>query len=125
MNAQQHAPARRATVIGLVAGAVGIAILYVSGVAMPVVPPGLVLLVVAAIVVATVHRRWATAFGALVGVAEITGFFASGSAAALTDAGAVGVLAGTWIRLIGTVLATLAGIWATSVVRPAARAERS
>ena len=49
--------ARRLCVIGLSAGAVGIAILYVSGVEMPVVPPGLVLLVVAAVAVANARGR--------------------------------------------------------------------
>lgn len=38
--------------MGLLVAAVGIAVLYVSGVVMPVVPPGLVLLVAAVLVVA-------------------------------------------------------------------------
>ena len=101
---------RRLCVIGLSAGALGIAILYIAGVEMPVVPPGLVLLVVAAIAVANARGRWAPILGAVVGLAEIAGIFASGATGSLFEVGAPAVLAGSWIRLLGVVLATIAGV---------------
>jgi len=119
-NRTPVSPARRATAGGLIVAAAGIAILYVSGVAMPIVPPGLVLLVVGAIIVATVRRRWALVVGLLVALAEIIGFFASGSAAALTDLTSVSVLAGTWIRLLGLVVAIVAGLLAAREAAPVA-----
>jgi hypothetical protein len=121
-NRTPLSPARRATAGGLTVAAAGIAILYVAGIAMPVVPPGLVLLVVGAILVGTVRRRWALAVGLLVGLAEVMGFFASGSVAALTDLTSVSVLAGTWIRLLGLVVAVAAGVWAMREAVPAAAA---
>lgn len=115
-----HAPqssARRATQIGLAAAAVGIAVLYVSGTAMPIVPPGLVLLVAAAVLVGVIRQRWTLAVGLLVVIAEFAGFFASGSASGLTDLDPIGVFAGTWIRLIGLLVASAAGVVALRETR--------
>jgi hypothetical protein len=106
---------RLVTAAGLVAGAVGIGILYPAGVAMPVVPPGLVMLLVAAAVVAFAPWRWAPVVGVLAGLFEVAGFFGSGSAAALTDLGSLDVFAGTWIRGLGIVTAVVAGVVATRV----------
>jgi len=102
--------ARRLCVIGLSAGAVGIAILYVSGVEMPVVPPGLVLLVVAAVAVANARGRWVVIVGTVVAIAEIAGIFASDATGSLFVANMPGVLTGSWIRLLGVLLATVAGV---------------
>jgi hypothetical protein len=107
--------ARIATVIGLLAGAVGIVILAVSGVDMPIPPPGLIILLAAALIVAVVRRRWAAVVGALAGLSEVIGFFASGSAADLLHSGSLGVLAGTWIRLLGVLVALVAGVLAAAV----------
>lgn len=112
MTSRTLSPARRTTLLGLILTAAGIVILKVAGVAMPVVPPGLVLLAVAAVLVATVQRRWATVVALLVALSEAAGFLASGSAAGLFDTASLGVLTGTWVRLIGTVVAVVAGAWA-------------
>jgi hypothetical protein len=113
MSTNQLANLRRSAIGGLLAGAIGIVILKLSGVEMPVVPPGVVLLILAAALVGTVRRRWAAAFAAVVGLAELGGFFASGSAANLFETESIGVFTGTWIRLLGVVVATLAGAWVT------------
>jgi hypothetical protein len=113
MSVKSMSNLRRACFAGLIAGAVGIVILNVSGVEMPVVPPGLVLLVVAAVLVAAVRGRWVTGFATLVALAEIAGFFVSGSAEGLLDFGSIGIFAGTWTRLIGVVVASVAGTMAT------------
>ena len=103
---------RRGTVIGLVAAAVGIVLLMVAGVDMPVVPPGLVMLAVAAVAAAVSGRRWVAVVAVLVGVAELVGLLASGSATNLFSPGTFLVGTGTWIRLVGTLVAIAAGsIW--------------
>ena len=80
---------------------------------MPGVPPGLAPLVAAAILVGVVRCRWTQAVGMLVVIAEPVRFFASGSASALNDLVPIGILAGTWIRLAGLVIAAAAGLAAT------------
>jgi hypothetical protein len=82
----------------------------IAGAEMPAVPPGLILLVVAAVLAATVRRRWTGVVAALIGVAELAGLFASGSGADLIDPSPVGLFAGTWVRLIGVTVAVAAGI---------------
>jgi hypothetical protein len=105
--------ARGATVIGLVAGAVGILVLRFSGAAMPSVPPGLVLLVAAAALVAFSSRRWASIVAVLVALSEILGYVLSGSTYGLFAVDSIGILIGTWVRGIGIVVAFMAGIAAT------------
>ena len=108
--------ARGATVIGLVAGAVGILVLRFSGAAMPSVPPGLVLLVAAAAaVVAFSTRPWAPIVAVLVALSEILGYVLSGSTYGLFAVDSIGILIGTWVRGIGIVVAFVAGIAATVV----------
>ncbi len=118
MNAKQSpSAARTATIVGLIVGAVGILILRLAGVAMPVVPPGLVMLVVAAVFVAVAPWRWAPVVAIVAGLAEVAGFFASGSADGLFEIGSLGVLAGTWVRLAGILTAVVAGVLATRIAR--------
>jgi hypothetical protein len=102
-----------ATVVGLVAGAVGIAAQRAAGVDMPVVPPGLVLLVGAALLVALAPGRWIPAVGALMGLTEVIALVATGSAAHLVDVSPADVFASTWIRALGVVTALIAGVLAT------------
>jgi len=122
MTTRPPSPARRTMMLGLIAAAAGIVILKVAGVAMPVVPPGLVLLVVAAVLLATVNRRWAVIVALLVALSEAIGFAVSGSASGLVDTGALAVLTGTWVRLVGTVIAVVAG--AQALREPAAVSDR-
>lgn len=69
---------RIGAVIALLGGAAGIAIMWASGVEFPVaVPPGIVILVVGAVVVATVRRRWATLVAVVLGLFVLLGFLVS------------------------------------------------
>jgi len=113
MEIRTLSTARRVAVAGLILGALGIVILGVAGVNMPMVPPGLVMLLAAAIALATGRGRWAAILAVVVGLAEIGGFFASGSYSGLVETGSPGVLIGTWIRLIGIITATVAGLVAS------------
>jgi hypothetical protein len=105
--------ARGATVAGLLATAAGILVLRFSGVAMPPIPPGLVLLVAAAALVAFSPWRWAPAAGVLIALFEAVGYLASGSAGGLFALDSAGLLVGTWVRGIGIVVALVAGTAAT------------
>jgi hypothetical protein len=105
--------ARLVTVIGLVAGAAGIALQRLAGVEMPVVPPGLVLLVIVAALVAMIRRRWTPALGVLIGLVEVVALVA-GAADELANVGATGVLLASWVRALGVATAVVAG---TAAVR--------
>jgi hypothetical protein len=114
---------RRIAAVGLIVAAVGIGLQRVAGVEMPVVPPGLVLLVVAAGLIAFTRWRWAPAVGVLVALAEAVAL-AVGGAAGLVDTGAAGVLLSTWVRAIGVVIALIAGVAALRTSRPVRASRR-
>lgn len=111
--------AHRTTIVGLVLAAAGIAILYVSGVEMPVVPPGFVLLLLAAALMAFTRWRWtpfaAIAIAVFEAIPLAVGIVGGDTAENLVDFAHLGVLAGTWVRLIGAVVALVAGLVAAAV----------
>jgi hypothetical protein len=96
------------TVTGLVTGAAGLLVQKVAGVEMPPVPPGLIFLTAAAVLIMVARWRWTTAFAALAALLEIPGFVGSA-----LDAASFGEYAGAWIRGIGVTVALVAGITAT------------
>lgn len=107
--------ARGWTVTGLVVGAIGIALLWASGVSFPFYPPpGMVVLGTGAVFVALARWSWAPLVGAFLGLFVIAGFVLSsvvsgaGTGNLTGDAGAGGV-AGTVIQLAGSGLALVAG----------------
>jgi hypothetical protein len=107
-------PAGRLTVAALLVAALGFAIQIFSGVEVPAVPPGLVILLVAAGLVAFLPWRWAPAIGAFVGLFLFVGFFASGAVAVLLDPARPGVLVGAWLQFLALVAAIATGIAATT-----------
>jgi hypothetical protein len=77
---------RAVTVVGLVAGGAGIAILWASGVEFPVaIPPGLVILLVGTLFVGLAPWRWATGVGAFLRLLVTLGFLVSGGIPNLVD----------------------------------------
>ena len=118
---------RRLTVWGLVTGAVGIAVLWASGVEFPFYPPpGLLILTGGAAFVAAAKWAWAPGVGAFLGLFVIAGFVlssvvsGSGTGNLTGDAGVGGVI-GTVIQLAGVVLALVAGSAALRRAHPARR----
>ena len=83
MKAQRSLSGLRAvTVVGLVVGAVGIAILWAAGVKFPIYPPpGIIILLAGAIFVSLAPWPWAPAVGAFLGLFVTVGFLVSGGAA--------------------------------------------
>ena len=119
---------RTVTVVGLVAGAAGIAFLWASGVEFPVaIPPGLVILLAGALFVGVAPWRWATGVGAFMGLFVTCGFLISGGIPNLVGADGstffgtpnpvgrdtLGTIIGTWLQTIGALTALIAGVIAT------------
>ena len=105
--------AQRSTVVAaLLVGAAGIALLWAGGVEFPVaVPPGLVILLVGAAVVAGVRRTWSAWLGCALGVFVVTGFLVAGLAgdgfAYLLGREGPLVAAGQVVQLAGVVTAAV------------------
>lgn len=107
---------RGLTVWGLVVGAIGIALLWASGVEFPFYPPpGLLILTAGAVFVALARWWWAPAVGAFLGLFVIVGFVASsvvngsGTGNLTGDAG-LGGSVGSVLQLAGAAVALVAGV---------------
>jgi hypothetical protein len=104
----------KVTVAALLVAALGFAIQIFSGVEVPTVPLGLVILLVAAGLVALSPWRWAPAIGIVVGLFMFVGFFASGAVSNLFDPSRFGVLVGAWIQFLAVIAVIVAGGVATT-----------
>ena len=105
--------ASKLTVAALLVAALGFAIQIFSGIDVPTVPPGLVILVVAATVVALLPWRWVPVVGAFAGLFLFVGFFASGAVGTLLDPSRFGVLVGAWIQFLALIVAVAGGLVVT------------
>ena len=129
MHAQRSMFGPRAvTVVGLVVGTLGIAILWASGVAFPIYPPpGIVILLAGAVFVGLAPWRWTPGVGAFLGLFVTLGFLISGGLPNLlggdgrtffgtpnpVDRDTLSTVVGTWIQMIGVLTALIAGVLAT------------
>jgi hypothetical protein len=114
MNQRSSLPqASKLTVAALLVAAAGFAIQIFSGVDVPTVPPGLVILLVAAGLVAFSPWRWIPVISAGVGLFLLVGFFASGAVGSLLDPSRLGVFIGAWVQFLALIVALVAGIFAT------------
>ena len=105
---------RAATVVGLVAGAVGIAILWAAGVEFPIYPPpGIIILLAGAVFVSLAPWPWAPAVGAFLGLFVTVGFLVSGGPPNLVGREGASVAIGSWIQMVGVLTALVAGVMAT------------
>lgn len=110
----RRTPARTALVAGLVTAAVGVIVLILVGVpGFPLIPPGPIILLVAAGLVTFLPWRWAPALGllaaAFVSVGAVTAGF---TAVMLSTPSAVGPFVGSLIQVIGLAVALVAGVLA-------------
>jgi hypothetical protein len=105
--------ASKLTVAALLVAAAGFVIQIVSGVAVPTIPPGLVIMLVAAGLVAFLPWRWTPVVGTAVGLFLFVGFFASGAVGNLLDLSRLGVFIGAWIQFLAVIVTAVAGIVAT------------
>ncbi|MPZ89301.1 MAG: hypothetical protein GEU81_14785 [Nitriliruptorales bacterium] len=96
-------------------GALGIAILWVSGVEFPFYPPpGIIILLAGALFVGLASWWWTPGVGAFMGLFVTVGFLISpnGIPNFLGQHG-TGAQIGTWIQMIGVLTALIAGVIAT------------
>ena len=105
--------AGKLTVAALLVAALGFTIQIFPGIDVPTVPPGLVILVVAATVVALLPWRWVPVVGAFAGLFLFVGFFASVAVGNLLDPSRFGVLVGAWIQFLALIVAVAGGLVAT------------
>jgi hypothetical protein len=106
---------RATTMVGLVVGAIGIAILWMSGVEFPIYPPpGIIVLAAGTLFVGLAPWPWAPTVGAFLGLFVTVGFLISptGSSNLAGEAG-TSVAIGQGIQVIGVVTALIAGVTAT------------
>jgi hypothetical protein len=98
-------------VVGLVVAAAGVLIEYLTGVpGFPLVPPGPIILLVGAAVVAFVRWRWIVALGVLLALFISVGAVASGvTAAVLAAPSVVGQFLGALVQVFGLLVAVVAG----------------
>ena len=111
-----HTPAwRAATLVGLVVGALGILILWASGVEFPFYPPpGSIILLVGALFVGLARWPWAPGVGASLGLFVIVGFLISPTGVSnLAGEAGMSVAIGQGTQVIGVVTALIAGVIAT------------
>jgi hypothetical protein len=103
--------AAKINIAGLLAAAVGIVIQIASGVDYPTVPPGLIILLVAAVLVAFARWAWVAIVGVIVPLFLLVGGTISSTGREnLADPGDFGQFAGTLIQLVGVVVALVAGL---------------
>jgi hypothetical protein len=106
----------RTEAAALAVAAVGIIIQIIGGVNYPAVPPGLIILLAAAALVAFLPWRWAPVIGVLAGAFMVIGAIAAANARYdLSHPGHPGAFIGTWIQLIAVVIAVVAGVMALAV----------
>jgi hypothetical protein len=110
---------RAVTVLGLMAGALGIAILWASGVEFPIYPPpGIVILLAGALFVGLAPWRWAPGVGALLGLFVFVGFLISPTGLSnLFGQAGTSVAIGQGIQVVGVLTALVAGVIATRANR--------
>ncbi|WP_020667116.1 hypothetical protein [Amycolatopsis nigrescens] len=118
---------RGITILGLLVGAAGIAVLWAAGVAFPFYPPpGIIILLIGAVFMALSKARWAPAVGAFMGLFVVVGFLVSPDGFPnLTGEHGTGASIGSVIQLIGVVTALVAGVLATVRATKSRPAEHS
>jgi hypothetical protein len=103
------------TIAGLVVGALGIAILWASGVEFPIYPPpGIIILLAGALFVGLAPWRWVPGVGALLGLFVMVGFLISPTGLPnLFGRAGTSIAIGQGIQVIGVLTALIAGVIAT------------
>jgi hypothetical protein len=106
----------RTEAVALIVAAVGIVVQIIGGVNYPAVPPGLIILLVGAALVAFLPWRWAPVFGVAGALFLLFGAAAAASSRDhLSQPGHPGAFIGSWIQLAAVVVALAAGIAALAV----------
>jgi hypothetical protein len=106
--------ASKLTVAALLVAATGFVLQMVAGVTnTPTVPPGLVVLLVAAGLVAFLPGVWTPAVGAVAGLFNLIVFAAIGAMGRLLEPSPLGSFVGAWLMFLAVIVAAIAGTGAT------------
>jgi hypothetical protein len=107
--------AAKLTILGLVLGAAGISTLFLTNsVSAPPIPIGPILLLAAAALIALGPWRWTPIPGVAISLAILVGaFIAYGLFDRLSHLDQAGAFTGTWIQMVGLIIALIAGVIAT------------
>jgi hypothetical protein len=98
------------TVIALLLAGVGFVVQMIAGVTdTPTVPPGLVAIVAAAVLVAVVRTTWAPIAGPVAGLFNLLAMVAVGAVDRLVDPSPASGFLGAWTMFLGLIAATIAG----------------
>jgi hypothetical protein len=107
----RRTPSRVLLVAALLAAAVGILIQFLTGVpGFPAIPPGPIILGMGAVIVAVVPWRWVPVLGLLLAAFITVGMVAAGTGDRLLRPSDSGPFIGTWVQLVGLIVALFAGI---------------
>jgi hypothetical protein len=113
LSTRPTSAAVKLNVAGLLTAAVGIVIQIIGGVDYPTVPPGLIMLGVAAAVMAFVRWRWIAVVGVVVPLFLLVGGARAATFRAnLSHPAHLGAFTGTVIQTIGVLVALGAGVLA-------------
>jgi hypothetical protein len=103
----------RLTVVALLVAAAGFVIQMIAGVTdTPTVPPGLVIILVAAGLVAFVPGRWMPLAGVVAGVFNLVASVVVDAVDRLVDPSPATGFVGAWLMHIGLIAACIVGTWA-------------
>jgi hypothetical protein len=100
----------RSTALALLVAAVGIVVQILGGADYPAVPPGIILLLIAAGVVWFGPWRWAPLAGVVAGAFLVVGLFVADQASRLLEVDTVLDTLGLWIQMLAVVAATVLGV---------------
>lgn len=107
-------PASKLTALALLVAAIGFVITMIAGVTdTPTIPPGLVAILAAAGLVAFVPGRWVPIAGPAAALFNLVAFVLVGAADRLVEPGAASAFVGTWLMVVGLIVAGVAGTIAT------------
>jgi hypothetical protein len=107
---RRSSAAGNVTVIALLVAAVGFVLQMAAGVTdTPTIPPGLVAIVGAAVLVAVVPTGWSLVAGPVAGLFNLFAMVVVGAADRLVDPTPASAFIGGWMMVFGLIAATIAG----------------
>lgn len=102
------------TVVALLVAAIGFVVQMAAGVTdTPTIPPGLVAILLAAVLVAFLPGRGAPVAGPVAGLFNLIAFVVVSAADRLGDPSPASAFAGAWFMFVALIVATVAGTVAT------------
>jgi hypothetical protein len=120
---RRSSAAGNVTVVALLIAAVGFVLQMAAGVTdTPTIPPGLVAIVGAAVLVAVVPTGWSPVAGPVAGLFNLFAMVVVGAADRLVDPTPASAFIGGWMMISGLIAATIAGTIGASQNRRASTA---